>query len=132
MIRRIARLLLIAAIAALPPAAFPQQDRCAHKFVNFPRNSSSVRLKGRLKGKACSVYQLNARAGQTLTVHLVGRGAEFHVSYDAGVCCTPEGSIGGGVSDWSGELPVTGHYNIFVTPAGKGSGVLFTLDLTVK
>jgi hypothetical protein len=91
-----------------------------------------VSLKGRLKGKACLVYRLNARAGQTMTVHLAGRGAEFHVSYDPGVCCAPEGSIGGGVGDWSGELPVTGHYDIFVTPTGENSGVPYTLDITVK
>jgi hypothetical protein len=122
----------IVAFVALPSAAFAQQDRCTHKFVSFLRDSSSVSLKGRLTGKGCLVYRLNARDGQTMTVRLASRGAEFHVSYDPGVCCTPEGSIGGGVSDWTGELPVTGHYDVFVTLTGKRSGVPYTLEITVK
>jgi hypothetical protein len=132
MLPHVGRLFLIVAFVVSSPAAFAQQDRCAHKFVSFPRNGSSVSLKGRLKGKGCLVYRLNAREGQTMTVHLVGQGAEFHVSYDPGVCCTPEGSIGGGVGDWSGELPATGHYDISVTPAGKGSGAPYTLEITIR
>lgn len=83
------------------------------KPIRFAKGASSGTVRGTTSGT--DTYVLQAREGQTMTVHLTApqKNAAFEIMIDdyTVTCRTTE---------WSGELPTTGTYRIFVL-ATKGS-----------
>jgi hypothetical protein len=75
-------------------------------------------------------YILRANKGQTMTLHLTSakKNAVFGL-YAPGMDLV-EGAQS--VSDWSGELPKTGDYEIIVFPEDEKTNTTFTLEITVR
>lgn len=107
------------------------------KRVKFPPGRTTLVLNGRTTGGPSEsggmdpiAYVLRAKKGQTMTLHLTSakKNAVF------GVYAPGMDLIGGAqtVSDWSGELPKTGDYEIIVFPEDEKTNTTFTLEITVR
>ena len=89
--------------------------------ISFARGQTSTILRARLEPHAGHVYRLYARKGQHMAVHVEAPGHDvvFWVQGTKYVegrnTLLLEGNYKGGVDDWSGELPVTGEYEICVS-----------------
>jgi hypothetical protein len=95
--------------------------------VSFAKGRTTAVLKGVVKGAKGYVYKLRARGGQTMSVHIAGR-ANFTVNQESG------DALAADVKDWSGELPQTGEYSIFVSGVNGDDSVNrpFTLEITIR
>ena len=105
--------------------------------VKFPPGRTTVVLKGRTTGGPSEsggmdpiAYEVRARKGQTMTVHLTS--ARENAVF--GVYAPGMDLIGGAqsVKDWSGQLPKTGNYEIIVFPEDERTNTTFTLELTIR
>lgn len=89
--------------------------------ISFARGQTSTILRGRLKPHTNHVYRFYARSGQHMVVRLQApvNDVVFWVQSRKYVqgrdTLLLEGVYRGGVTDWSGELPVTGEYEIYVS-----------------
>jgi hypothetical protein len=107
------------------------------KRVRFPAGRTTVVLNGRTTGGPSESggmnpisYVLGARKSQTMTLHLTSakKNAVFGV-YAPGMDLI-EGAQS--VTDWSGELPKTGDYEIIVFPSDEKTNTTFTLEITIR
>ena len=105
--------------------------------VKFPPGRTTVVLNGRTTGGPSESggmdpvgYILRANKGQTMTLHLTSakKNALFGL-YAPGMELV-EGAQS--VSDWSGELPKTGDYEIIVFPEDEKTNTTFALEITVR
>jgi hypothetical protein len=105
--------------------------------VKFHPGRTTVVLNGRTTGGPSESggmdpvgYILRASKGQTMTLHLTSakKNAVFAL-YAPGMDLV-EGAQNG--SDWSGELPKTGDYEIIVFPEDEQTNTTFTLEITVR
>ena len=89
--------------------------------ISFARGQTRTILTASVKPYTNHVYRLYARSGQHMAVRLQDSGNDvvFWVqsrNYSQGRdTLLLEGNYKGGVDDWSGELPVTGEYEIHVS-----------------
>ena len=99
--------------------------------VQFPRGRTTAILEGKVDeatlGKAD--YVLRARAGQKMLVHITSpkKNAHFRIyrtDYDAPLQGAED------AEDWSGTLPESGDYHIYVFPTTSGT-VPYTLEVTI-
>ena len=110
--------------------ASPVLAQGAKKRIKFPSGRTTVILKGKATVDTSQVYVLRARKGQQMTLHLT--------SPNKNAMCTlfpPVGNPTGetsNVTDWSGELPQTGDYEIWVSAKKEGRDGSFTLEVTVR
>ena len=100
------------------------------KRIQFERGRTTAVVKGQVDAKTIDNYDIRARAGQRMIVHLTspGKNVRFGIAlpgFDAGEL---EGASQ--VTDWEGELPDTGDYNIAVF-VKKGAGT-YTLEVTIR
>ena len=105
--------------------------------MSEPRGSLGGRTTAVINGKvdknkrAC--YDLHAREGQRMTVHLTsaGKRARFYIApndYDADFL---DGA--NGVTDWEGELgSASGSGNFSIVVEGPRAGATFTLEVTIR
>jgi hypothetical protein len=110
----------------------------AQKRVKFPVGRTTVILTGKTTGGPSESggmnpvsYVLRASKGQQMTLHLTSakKNAVFSV-YKPGM--EPmEGDAWEG-TDWSGELPKTGDYEIIVFPKDEATNTTYTLEVTVR
>jgi hypothetical protein len=107
------------------------------KRVTFPPGRTTVVLNGRTTGGLSESggmdpvgYILRAKKGQTMTLHLTSakKNAVFGL-YAPGMDLVAGAQT---VSDWSGELPKTGDYEIIVFPEDEKTNTTFTLEITVR
>ena len=99
--------------------------------VRFARGRTTAILKGAVVRGTEDRYILGARAGQTMIVHLTSRekNAEFLIQDPNGTAV--EGLDDGlADTDWTGELPVSGDYSIWVSPT-RGNAT-YTLEITIR
>ena len=99
--------------------------------VRFARGRTTAILKGAVVRGTKDRYILGARAGQTMIVHLTSRekNAEFLIQDPNGTAV--EGLDDGlADTDWTGELPVSGDYSIWVSPT-RGNAT-YTLEITIR
>ncbi|MDQ3817077.1 MAG: hypothetical protein M3362_05235 [Acidobacteriota bacterium] len=122
MIRLTATLLSLLLLAS--PAA------SAKKRVKFPPGRTTVILKSKTTVSTAEVYVLRARKGQRMTLHLTSTSKkavftifppDWHPTQDAS-----------NVTEWDGELPQTGDYEIWVSPRDESGDTAFTLEVTVR
>jgi hypothetical protein len=75
-------------------------------------------------------YQLRARKGQTMTLHLTSakKNAVFLV-YLPGMNLL---EIPQDATDWSGTLPKSGDYEIVVFPQDEATNTTFTLEINIR
>jgi len=112
-------------LCSLAPASFAQERR-----VRFERGRTSAVLKGTVSHGREAVYVLNARAGQTLIVHVSttspNHDVVFSIKSPGGGDLTDD--IG---TDFSGELPSSGDYRIAVG-AIESETANYTLEVTIR
>jgi len=105
--------------------------QCAR--IRFARGRTTAVINGKVDAKKHACYDLHARDGQRMTVHLTspGKRARFYISpneYDAD---TLEGADG--VTDWEGELSsASGAGNFTIVVEGPRAGATFTLEVTIR
>jgi hypothetical protein len=99
--------------------------------VRFARGRTTAILKGAVVRGTQDRYILGARAGQTMIVHVTSRekNAVFTILDPGGTAL--EGTDEGlDAKDWSGELPLSGDYSIWVSPT-RGNAT-YTLEVTIR
>jgi len=118
------------AIVAAPPLLAQASQRVA-----FARGNDNASVKGSVTGNQYRDYLLGAKAGQTLSVSIVSKGAMFNV--------LPPGSTGEAIYNGSMngpdatniKLPKTGDYRIRVYLMGNAKDarhtVSYQLSMTV-
>jgi hypothetical protein len=109
-------LLLTAAI----PNGKPQR-------IKFARGRTTAAMKGSVTERKGKMYVLGAREGQTMSVHVASKGGKVQFTI-----ATPEPDIlTDPTDDFSGELPVSGDYEIAVfTYEAKPQA--YTLEVTIR
>ncbi|HVF57384.1 MAG TPA: hypothetical protein VM934_14615 [Pyrinomonadaceae bacterium] len=138
------RFLQLAAAAALLLAlvcstAAQETGRCKAQQVKFKRDESSVVLRGKLEPCKRRVYKLRARRGQKMSVLLLPEENDvaFWVlgteSTGGKAALVLEGIHRNGMTDWSGELPFSGEYEIHVArPPVSDSSAKHTLPYRIE
>jgi hypothetical protein len=93
------------------------------KPIRFAKGKSSGTVTG--KTSAIDEYSLGAREGQTMTLHLTSpdRNAAVEVMID-------DFTLTCRTSDWTGELPASGQYRVFVLST-KGTAS-YTLEVGIR
>ncbi|MCM3904006.1 MAG: hypothetical protein ND866_20080 [Pyrinomonadaceae bacterium] len=99
--------------------------------VRFARGRTTAVLNGAVVRATQDRYILGAREGQTMIVHVTSRekNAVFTILDPSGTALagTDEGSD---AMDWTGELPLSGDYSIWVSPT-RGNAT-YTLEVTIR
>jgi len=105
--------------------------------VKFPPGRTTVVLKGRTTGGPSEsggmdpiTYRLRAKQGQTMTLHLTS--AKKNAVLGVWAPGMDPINVGQDVSDWSGQLPKSGDYEISVWPKDEKTNTTFTLEITVR
>jgi hypothetical protein len=100
--------------------------------VEFKRGTHSSTLKGRLRGDEQAEYVLGAQVGQNVTINVVAVPAAA-IAFEM---LTPNGEafkLQSSGTTWSGVLPETGDYMLYVRIAGtKTRRANYTLTLSIK
>ncbi|HET6647054.1 MAG TPA: hypothetical protein VFH01_06975 [Pyrinomonadaceae bacterium] len=104
--------------------------------VKFPPGRTTVILKGKTTGGPSEsggmdpiTYQLRARKGQQMTLHLTSakKNAVFGI-YAPGMELIEVQNP----TDWSGVLPKSGVYEIIVFPQDEATDTTFTLEIVIR
>ncbi|MEK6280976.1 MAG: hypothetical protein AABN95_11540 [Acidobacteriota bacterium] len=101
------------------------------KRVRFPRGRTTAVLKGAVVRGTQDQYILGARRGQTMIVHITSRekNAVFAI-LGPNATALDGAEEGTDAMDWTGELPLTGDYSIWVGPT-RGNAT-YTLEVTIR
>lgn len=99
--------------------------------VRFARGRTTAVLKGAVVRGTQDRYILGARAGQTMIVHITSRekNAVFTI-LDPNATALEGTDDGLDAMDWTGELPLSGNYSIWVSPT-RGNAT-YTLEVTIR
>jgi hypothetical protein len=127
--RALSRLWLLAIFLLLTTfAAEAQKGTSVVRRVRFPRGRTTAILRGSVKRGVSHDYLLNARAGQTMTVHLASRG-DLSLTV-----LSPSGEVVADfLRDWSEVLPLSGDYRINVLPdTSTDAPFQYTLEVTIR
>ncbi len=107
-----------------PPSGITQR-------VKFARGRTTAVVKGAVVRATKDRYILGAREGQTMIVHISSRekNAVFTIlGPDATALDGTEEEAD--ATDWTGELPLSGDYSIWVSPT-RGNAT-YTLEITIR
>lgn len=117
------------ALLLLVGPAFAQRGKTQR--VRFARGRTTAVLKGGVVRGTQDRYILGARAGQTMLVHITSRekNAAFTILGPDATALTGT-EEGADATDWSGELPLSGDYSIWVSPT-RGNAT-YTLEVTIR
>lgn len=99
--------------------------------VRFPRGRTTAVLKGAVVRATQDQYILGARGGQSMIVHITSRekNAVFAI-LGPDATALPGAEEGADATDWSGALPLSGDYSIWVSPT-RGNAT-YTLEVTIR
>jgi hypothetical protein len=99
--------------------------------VRFARGRTTAILKGAVVRGTQDRYILGARRGQTMIVHITSleRNAVFSIIGPNAIALSGA-EEGDDTMDWSGELPATGDYSIWVS--GTRGNATYTLEVTIR
>lgn len=99
--------------------------------IQFPQGRTTAMLEGKVDEATLGKvdYVLRARGGQQMNVHITSPKGNAHfriyrANYDDVLAGADD------ASEWSGTLPATGDYHIYVFPTTTGT-VAFTLEVTI-
>ncbi len=99
--------------------------------VRFARGRTTAVLKGAVVRGTQDRYILGARVGQTMIVHVTSREKNAVFTILGPDATALEGTDEGlDATDWSGELPLSGDYSIWVSPT-RGNAT-YTLEVTIR
>jgi hypothetical protein len=117
------------ALLLLVGPAFAQRGKTQR--VRFARGRTTAVLKGAVVRGTQDRYILGARAGQTMLVHITSREKNAVFTILGPDATALEGTEeGADATDWSGELPASGDYSIWVSPT-RGNAT-YTLEITIR
>jgi hypothetical protein len=120
---------IVFALLLLVGPAFAQRGRTQR--VRFPRGRTTAVLKGAVVRGTQDRYILGARAGQTMLVHITSREKNAVFTILGPDATALEGTEeGADATDWSGELPLSGDYSVWVSPT-RGNAT-YTLEVTIR
>jgi hypothetical protein len=121
--------LVVCALLLLAPPVEAQRGKSQR--VRFGRGRTTAVLRGAVVRGTQDRYILGARAGQTMTVHITSRGRNAVFVILGPDATALEGTEeGADATDWSGELPLSGDYSIWVGPT-RGNAT-YTLEVTIR
>jgi hypothetical protein len=107
-------------ILAFPTSAQKSKQCKAQRFI-FERGKSSIVLRGQLEPCKNRVYKFYARQGQKMSLRLYPEENDV-VVYAQSIKFIPElgsnvldGISRGGTTEWEGELPFSGEYELYIT-----------------
>ena len=99
--------------------------------VRFARGRTTAILKGAVVRGTQDRYILGAREGQTMIVHLTSREKNAVFTILGPDATALQGTDEGlDATDWTGELPLSGDYSIWVSPT-RGNAT-YTLEVTIR
>ena len=127
--RRVYPFLLILSLTLIAIADAAQRGKVQR--VRFARGRTTAVLKGAVVRGTQDQYILGAHEGQTMIVHLTSRekNAVFAIlGPDATALSGAE--EGTDATDWTGILPLSGDYSIWVGPT-RGNAT-YTLEVTIR
>ncbi len=112
-------------IAGAATSQCKRADTPINKQLRFARGRTTAVIRDRIRLCTSHEYNFRARAGQTMSVHLVTGDKTSFTIY------SPTGSFedADGVKDWSGELPESGQYQIQI---GTDRTSDYTLEVTIR
>ena len=127
--RRPAVLISIVLVVLTGAAISAQKGTSVVRRIRFATGRTTAVLRGSVHRGVSHDYLLKARAGQTMTVHLVAGGqVSFDLFSPGRTDLLAEYS-----KDWSGELPQSGDYRINVLPdTTTERNISYTLEVTVR
>lgn len=128
--RRILRTaMVISAILVMVSSVIAQSGKT--KRVRFPRGRTTAVLQGAVVRATNDRFILGARRGQTMTVHITSREKNAVFTILGPDATALEGTDEGlDATDWTGELPLSGDYSIWVSPT-RGNAT-YTLEVTIR
>jgi hypothetical protein len=99
--------------------------------VRFARGRTTAILKGAVVRGTQDHYILGARSGQTMIVHITSleKNAVFAILGPDGTAL-PGAEEGSDALDWTGTLPMSGDFSIWVGPT-RGNAT-YTLEVTIR
>jgi hypothetical protein len=99
--------------------------------VRFARGRTTAILKGAVVRGTQDRYILGARAGQTMIVHVTSREKNAIFTILGPDATALQGTDEGlDATDWTGELPLSGDYSIWLSPT-RGNAT-YTLEITIR
>jgi hypothetical protein len=140
--------LFIAFFISINPPAFAQSKYDLVRPVRFERGASGATITGVLIYGAKHFYRLKAQKGQTMSVKLIVANSidKVEIGFTVDSLQYPPGrdtrildgiDPRGGNQDWSGELPVSGEYEIVVhnppvSPSPVSHPIRYKLEVFIK
>jgi len=118
--QKIVGFVVTACLLVMVGSAWAQRVSLIRRITFAPGQTSTI-LRARVKPSSNHVYRLYARSGQHMAVRLQAPNNDvvFWVQSKKYIqgrdTLLLEGVYKGGVVDWSGELPATGGYEIYVS-----------------
>jgi hypothetical protein len=127
-LNRLHCLLILSTLLVFAGVTFAQRTT---KRVRLARGRTTVVLKGAVVRGTQDRCLLGARAGQTMIVHVSSgeKNAVFSILRPDGTAL-PGTEEGVDATDWSGGLPLSGDYVIWVGPS-RGNAT-YTLEITIR
>lgn len=121
--------LIVCALLVCAGAVVAQRGKTQR--VRFAKGRTTTVLKGAVVRGTQDRYILGASSGQTMLVHITAR--EKNVAFtilgpDATALAGTE--EGADATDWTGTLPLSGDYAIWVSPT-RGNAT-YTLEVTIR
>lgn len=123
-------------LSCLLLAAHVTQAQCGGKAepsrIEFKRGTHSSTLKGKLRGDEQAEYILGARKGQRVTVNVAAVPANA-IAFELLTPLGEEFDLASSGTTWTGILPETGDYMLYVRMAGTQTPrASYTLTLSIK
>lgn len=128
-IRILRTAMIVSAMLVLVSAVIAQTGKT--KRVRFPRGRTTAVLQGAVVRGTNDRYILGARRGQTMIVHVSSREKNAVFTILGPDATALQGTDDGlDATDWTGELPLSGDYSIWVSPT-RGNAT-YTLEVTIR
>lgn len=114
-----------------PPPGTVKPPAGITRRVRFARGRTTAILKGGVVRGTKDRYILGAGAGQTMIVHISSREKNAVFTILGPDATALQGTDDGlDATDWTGELPLSGDYSIWVSPT-RGNAT-YTLEVTIR
>jgi hypothetical protein len=118
---------LVVILLSVVPAV--SQRRTIVKRIRFAPGRTTAVVNGTMRQADYVDYRLNAKEGQTMTVHLTMR--RGRARFQVGAVQGPGPYQGANmVTDWQGPLPITGDHLIILYADSKRAD--YTLEITIR
>jgi hypothetical protein len=116
-------------VLLIGPTVTAQKGTSVVRRIKFAPGRTTAVLRGSVHRGVSHDYLLKARAGQTMSVHLVAGGEVNFMLFSPG----RTDILAENAKDWSGELPQSGDYRINVLPdTTTERNISYTLEVTVR